>query len=141
MARILNSKFWELFKFCFVGGVMTLLNLALLALLVEKLHMNYLLGNVIAYIIVVVLSYFINFFITFKQEKLLFNEQLIKLFKYLIMKLILLGLDSICLYLLVDKLNINLYVSKIILTLIFTVLSFSFSKTIMVGEKNGNNSI
>lgn len=137
MAKIIK-KYWELIKFSFVGGIMTILNIYLLSVFVEKLHINYLWGNVIAYTIVVIISYFINFFITFKQEKLTLNEQLIKLSKYLVMKLILLGLDSICLYILVDKLGVNLYLSKIILTIIFTLVSFTFSKNIIIGGKNKN---
>lgn len=132
MAELLkNKKFWELFRFCFVGGIMTIINLLFLAFFVEWCHFNYLVGNVIAYMIAVVLSYFINLKFTFHEKLSSWKTEFLKLFSYCSMKLVMLGIDSCCLYLLVDLGKINLYVSKMILTVVLTVLSFSVSRMIM----------
>lgn len=121
---------------------MTILNIYLLSIFVEKMNINYLISNIIAYIIVIILSYIINLFITFKEKKVGLIDQLIKFLKYLIMKLILLGLDSICLFVLHEKMMINLYICKIILTIIFTLVSYTFSKKIIIGsENNGSNNL
>ena len=46
-------QYFELIKYCFFGGITTLLNLALLYVFVE-MGMNYIVANTIAYIITVV---------------------------------------------------------------------------------------
>lgn len=136
MAKCLKKDF---ILFIIVGFVMTFLNFVLLALLVEILHFNYIFSNIISYIIVVVLSYFANSFITFNHKITNKKKEFKRIISYCIMKLIFLEIDTILLYILVDIIKINLYLGKLILTIILTIGSFLFSKIIISGCDNNEN--
>lgn len=136
MAKYVNKTTKELIIFSIIGGVMTITSFLLLALFVEVLNWNYILANIISYIIVVITSYYANSLLTFNQPVKNTKNELKKLLNFCIMKLIFLGLDTILLYLLVDKLTLNLYISKIILTIVLTLGSFIMSKKIIKGNDN-----
>lgn len=126
----------EFISFVIIGFLMTALNFVLLAFFVEILKVNYILSNIVSYLVAVVISYFVNCIFSFNHSIEKIKDEFIKLIKYLSMKLVLLGLDSIMLYIMVDFLNINLYINKIFLTLFFTLISFFASKKIITdGEK------
>jgi putative flippase GtrA len=139
MAKFITPKVKELIRFVFVGGVMTVINFALLAFFKEFIGMNYMIANVVSYIIAVILSYFINVIFTFKQQVTKTKEEWSKLVKYCIMKLIILGMDSACLYIMVSKIEMNIYIGKLILTVVFTFASFGISKIIVLEGKNYEN--
>lgn len=132
---IMKSKIIEFIKFSIVGGVMTLISILLFTMFIEWLSINYLVSNVISYVIAVLLSYYVNSRYTFNQKDVSKKNDLIAATKFFIMKLCLLALDSICLYLLVDIMGANVYVSKILLTILFLVVSYPISKLIMVIKK------
>ena len=60
-------QYFELIKYCFFGGITTLLNLALLYVFVE-MGMNYIVANTIAYIIAVVVNYVFSVFFVFEEK-------------------------------------------------------------------------
>ena len=116
MAKCLKKDF---ILFIIVGFVMTFLNFVLLALFVEILHFNS--------------------FITFNHKITDKKKEFKRIISYCIMKLIFLGIDTILLYILVDIIKINLYLGKLILTIVFTIGSFLFSKIIISGSDNNEN--
>lgn len=136
MAKCLKKDF---ILFIIVGFVMTFLNFVLLAAFVEIFHFNYIFSNIISYILVVIISYFANSFITFKHKITDKKKEFKRIISYCIMKLIFLGFDTILLYLLVDIIKINLYLGKFILTIVLTIGSFLFSKIIISGSDNNEN--
>lgn len=136
MAKFITPRMKELVRFVLVGGVMTAINFVLLALFKEIIGMNYMVANVLSYIISVILSYFVNVVVTFKQKVTDYKQECYKLLKYCLMKLMILGLDSCCLYIMVSKIGINLYISKLILTFIFTIASFGISRVIVMKGKD-----
>lgn len=125
----------EFIRFSFVGGLMTLINLILFYIFINYLKLNYISSNVISYIIAVILSYFINIRFTFEYKESSIREKYIKLINYCCMRLVVLGVDSILLFCFVDILNINVYVSKIVLTVILFIATFGLSKYILTKNK------
>ncbi len=136
MAKNVNKELKSFITFGIIGGVMTLINLGLLALFVEVFKMNTIPANIISYLIAVILSYFANAIVTFNHEVKKSKREWNSLISYCLMKLILLGLDTLCIYFLVEKHHFNLYICKIILTIIFTLVSYIFSKKIIKKEVN-----
>ena len=114
---------------------MTILNLVLFWFFIEICNVNYLISNIVSYCIAVILSYFLNSFITFHQINIETKKQLFNLIKFFGMKMILLCMDSICLFIMVHFFKINKYFSKIILTFVFLFISFSMTKLIIEGGK------
>lgn len=128
MAKYVNKISKEFIIFCILGGFTTVINMLLLALFTETFNINYLISNILAYFISVVISYFLNMTIAFKKKLSNKKTELKNVILFCLMKGTLLGVDTICLYLLVSILNFNLYISKIILTIVLTIFSFKFSK-------------
>ena len=135
MAKFINDNTKEFLLFAIIGLLMTFLNFLLLAMFIEIFSINYIISNILSYIIAVIISYFINVVITFKHNIIDKKKEIKNLIKYCFMKLLILCLDTICLYVLVKKLDINLYISKIILTIVFTLVSFCISKRIVTETK------
>lgn len=131
----MKEKIFEFIKFSIVGGIMTLISMLLFSIFVEIFLMNYILSNIISYTISVLLSYFINSRFTFNQKQIAKKQEILAIIKFFIMKIILLLLDSICLFILVDLLKINIYLSKILLTIIFYIVSYPISKFLIVIKK------
>lgn len=126
--RMLLTK--EFILFSIIGLAMTFVNLYLFYMFNEYVGMNYLLSNVISYLIAVVISYILNVMITFSEHKTL-REFFLGLFQFLGMKLFLLGIDSCSLYSMVSLMEVDKYISKILLTILLTTLSYYLSKKII----------
>lgn len=126
--RMLFSKEFALFSI--IGLAMTFVNLYLFYAFNEYISMNYLLSNIISYLIAVVISYFLNVMITFSEHKTL-REFFLGLFQFLGMKLFLLGIDSCLLYSMVSLMGMDKYISKILLTVLLTTVSYFLSKRII----------
>ena len=138
MAKYVINK--QFIIFAIIGGLATILNFLLLMLFVEILNFNYILANVISYVICVIISYFVNSLFSFNHSINNIVVELKKLIQYFVMKMIILFFDSLFLYILVDLIGVNLYISKIILTLFFTLLSFFASKKIITaGDEINEN--
>jgi putative flippase GtrA len=116
-------------KFYAIGILASIVNFVLFYILIEYFNFHYLLSNVVAYIIPVLISYFLNSAITFKNvEK---NKDIFSLFKYIAMRISSLLIDSFILFIAIDILNFNPYISKIISAVIVTIFSFLLTKKIL----------
>lgn len=135
MAKFINDNTKEFLLFAVIGLLMTFLNFLLLALFVEIFSINYIISNIVSYLIAVIISYFVNAVITFKHSITNKKKEINNLIKYCFMKVLFLCLDTICLFILVQKLEMSLYISKIILTIIFTLGSYYVSKRIVTENK------
>ena len=135
MAKYVNKISKEFIIFCILGGFTTIINMLLLALFTEIFNINYLISNILAYFISVVISYFLNKTIAFKKKVSNKQRELKNVILFCLMKGILLGADTLCLYLFVSIFNISLYISKIILTLVFLIVSYPLTKLIV--ERKG----
>ena len=120
MAKYINKELKQFIIFSLLGCFTTALNILLLAFFTEVLNINYLISNILSYIIAVVVSYFANVVITFNEKITNKKDQLNNLFSFCLMKIILL--------------HLNLYVCKIILTIVLTFFSFKISKKIVVKD-------
>lgn len=138
MAKYVNKQFKEIITFIFIGGITTIINFMLLALFYEIFKINPIISNIISYLIATIISYFANAIVTFKHSIKNSKKELNNLLKYCIMKLLFLVLDTICLSILL-KVKLNLYFSKLILTIIFTIGSYSISRWIVGENKNNDN--
>lgn len=116
-------------KFYAIGVVASTINFALFYIFIEHFNFHYLLSNVVAYIIPVLISYFLNAAITFKNDEK--NKDIFSLFKYIVMRIVSLLIDSSILFITIDILNFNQYVSKIISAVVVTIFSFLSTKKIL----------
>lgn len=130
------DKIIEFIKFSFVGGAMTILGIVLFWIFNEFIHINYIVSNALSYTISVVLSYAINSQFTFNEKGITRKKHFQKLLAFFWMKLILLGVDSLLLILLVEKLHVNKYIGKIIITIALLIFSYPLSSKIIKKKKD-----
>jgi len=120
----------ELIKYSFFGGLTTVINLALFAIL-EQAGMNYILASSISYVVAVVINYFFNKQYVFGTARKSKKESRTQFIKFISMRLISLGIENVLLYLLVSVIGIQVYVAKITLSIVIILLTYVANKRII----------
>lgn len=122
MNHVLSAgNLFKFLKFGIVGVSGTAIDFGFTWLLKEKLKLNKYLANGIAYMCGATSNFILNRWWTFQSQSPDVMEQY---FKFLGVSLIGLGLNTLIIYLLVNKWNLNFYVSKIGATLVVLVWNF-----------------
>ena len=122
--RFLSDDLFRFIKFGLVGLLNTLINWILFILL-NSFGVYYIISNVIAYSISTLNSYLWNSKWVFK-----YNEDNVKetSFKFIVLNIIGLTLNTIILYLLVDIVGLNKLISLVITTGIVMILNYFINK-------------
>ncbi|EJR58604.1 hypothetical protein IIO_04192 [Bacillus cereus VD115] len=113
----------KLLKFGLVGIFNTLITIISFWIFL-KFGMNYLVANTIAYLIGVANSYYWNKNWVFKPN----NKSTSMFFKFLIVNLIVLAFNTLCLFILVDKLTLNAFIAQIFAIGVGMVINFVLNK-------------
>ncbi|MBR5782336.1 MAG: GtrA family protein [Bacteroidales bacterium] len=116
--KLLISKF---IKFGVVGCSGMLIDFGATYICKEKLKLNKYLSNCIGFILAATSNYILNRIWTFESHK---EEIGVQYFQFMIVSIIGLGINSLILYLLTDKLKLNFYFSKLIAIAITTIWNF-----------------
>ena len=119
------SRLLELAKYGFYGGITTIFNLAVFYWM-TGCGLNYILSNVLSYALAVILSYFLN-------ERFVFQHQsgggrAGKLFKFILIRIVSIGVDSGLLYLCVTVLEGNVMISKLIISACIILATYVFNR-------------
>ena len=116
--KLLISKF---IKFGVVGCSGMLIDFGTTYLCKEKLRLNKYLSNCIGFILAATSNYFLNRIWTFQNH----NEEIaFQYIQFMIVSTIGLGINSLALYLLTEKLRWNFYFSKLVAIAITTIWNF-----------------
>ncbi|MBN2879772.1 MAG: GtrA family protein [Clostridia bacterium] len=95
-------KYKQFILFCMVGAMNTLITMLVLYILNSVLGLNYLLSSAIGYICGVVNGYLWSTFLVFKKKRTTHNA-----LKFIIVNLIVLGVNTLLMYLFVTVLGIG----------------------------------
>ena len=124
----LIKKIINLFRYGFWGCVTTAINL-LIFFIFLRLHMNYILGNVISYGIAIVISYIFNKKFVFEtSEKNTHNDETIQIIKYFVVRILSISIDSGLLWVFVEIAHVKVYMSKIIVIVLVILLTYLVNK-------------
>lgn len=116
-----RQRMWKLIKFSVVGGIGFAIDFALTWFFKERIDLNPYLSNGIGFIAAVVNNFYINKFWTFSDKQGKISEQ----FGYFIFfSLIGLGLNTLFLFLIINYMGLNFYVSKCISILLVFIWNF-----------------
>jgi putative flippase GtrA len=116
--KLLISKF---IKFGVVGCSGMLIDFGTTYLCKEILRLNKYLSNCIGFILAATSNYFLNRIWTFESHKEKIGVQYVQ---FMIVSVIGLGINSLALYILTDKLKWNFYFSKLIAIAVTTIWNF-----------------
>ncbi len=112
-------------KFAIVGGINTAVSYLSFVLL-TLLNVNYMVSSTCSYLIAVAVSYLLNKRWTFKSSK---KTSPLLLSQFVMINLLSLGVNLIVLYLLVEKVSVNIYLAQaiaIIFSMIFNYVGYKW---------------
>ncbi|MBU5575065.1 MAG: glycosyltransferase family 2 protein [Candidatus Aenigmatarchaeota archaeon] len=109
-------------KFCIVGAFGTLLNIAVLYVLTEKLYIFYMISAVFAFVVALTSNFILNKIWTFGEK--LSERTLYKYSKFFIISILALFVNLIVLYILVEYFQIWYIFSQVLAILISSIVNF-----------------
>lgn len=129
MKKIIN-KYQSLIKYGFFGVITVGINLLLYKFLLD-FKVYYLIASLVSYVIASLVSYYFNLFFVFNQKISKFKEEIVRLFKYFSVRVGSVFVDTFLLYIFVDILNGDKFLSKIFISFIVILATYFFNKRIL----------
>ena len=126
-----NSIFKQFVKFCVVGLIGTLFNLAVLFAIVEWAHLWYLFGATIAFCVAVTSNYTLNKYWTFQDTSKRTERIVGRYLKFIVVSLPGLALNLAILYILTEFTHIWYLLSQVIAIVAASVLNYLGSRAVV----------
>ena len=121
----LYKKYEEIINYLIVGGMTTLVSISIYALFTKCFHVNYMIANVISWVISVLFAYVTNRIFVFKSKSENIILEIYQFFKYRVFSFL---IEILLIYIFVELINIDDMISKVIVQVIVIVLNYVFSK-------------
>lgn len=134
MDFIKKNKEKEIVLYIIFGILTTIINILVYTHLTEQISINYLLSNFIAWTISVLFAFITNKIFVFKSKTGLKNT-FKEAFYFILARIASLFIDMILIYIFIDILFFNNFISKIISNFIVVVSNYIFSK-VFIFKKN-----
>ena len=116
-----NKLLNQILKFGLVGGTAFVIDYVLLYFCTEFLHIHYLISSIISFIVSVIFNYILSIKWVFDVKK----KQDVKDFViFIILSVIGLGINSLIMYVMVEKFGVYYMLSKIVSTAVVMVYNF-----------------
>lgn len=122
----------ELWNYLIVGGLTTVVSIGSYAIFAECLKLNYIISNILSWIFAVIFAYYTNRIFVFKSENKNKTKEFISFVSSRILTLL---LDTGLMILLVELLNVNDMISKILVQVIIVIANYVLSKLIVFKKK------
>lgn len=130
------KKYKEIINYLIVGGCTVVISIASYALFADVFKIDYIISNIISWIIAVTFAYFTNSKFVF-NSKAVKKDKLSEVVNFFIYRLLSLGIETFLLYILVDLISINDLISKTFVQIIVIILNYIFSKFLVFKKKIG----
>lgn len=130
MTKIKNlvSKYKEIIGYLIFGGLTTVVNIVVFYLFDSVFEVHYLIANAIAIVVSILFAFFTNKKYVFKSSTPTVQLWLKEFSLFVSFRLLSAVFDMGSMWLLVDGLNLNANVAKVITQFIVVVLNYGFSK-------------
>ena len=132
MSKLFN-KYKEFIKYGIGGGITTILHILLFAFL-TFIGIKYYIANIITLITIKTLAYFINKIFVFKTKCQNKKELIAEVLKYIFSRLFTMIIDYFGLIFLVEVLNINAIIGKIIVLVLVVLINYFLCKKYVYKE-------
>lgn len=133
MAYLFSAKF---IRYIFSGVIASVSNLAILYLLVNGIHLWYLISAVISFSCGIIVGYLFHKFFTFKDYSR--DDIPIQFSRFLIYNMVMLGINTLLMYIFVDFLGVLYIISQVIITVSIAFLNYFFFNMVIFPEKIPN---
>ncbi len=121
----LYKKYKEIINYLIFGGLTTLISIVTYALFAKVFNIDYLISNVLSWIIAVLFAYITNKIFVFESKSKKNIKEITSFFFFRIVSLL---IEMIILYIFVDMFHIDDLFTKIIAQVIVIVANYVFSK-------------
>lgn len=121
----LYKKYEEIINYLIVGGMTTLVSIGVYALCTKCFHINYMIANVVSWIISVLFAYITNRIFVFKSKSENIILEVYQFFKYRIFSFL---IEIFLMYVFVELISIDDMISKVVVQIIVIILNYVFSK-------------
>ena len=122
---VLYKKYKEIINYLIFGGLTTLISIITYALFAKVFHIDYLISNVLSWVLAVLFAYITNKLFVFESKSKKDIKEITSFFFFRIVSLV---MEMIILYVFVDMLHIDDLITKIIAQVIVIVSNYVFSK-------------
>lgn len=138
----MGARVSKLIRYLISGGTAALINWSALLLLVQIGHMYYLYASVLAFVVSIAVSFTMQKFWTFNDN--LVHDIYMQFTRYLIIIFLSLLLNTVLVYLLVEKMDMWYLLAQIIATAIIAITNFFWYRYFVFRDRvlqQGPNSI
>ena len=129
------KKYKEIITYLFFGGVTTVVNYGVYVLCGHVFHLDVVPSNIIAWILAVIVAFVTNKLWVFESKSWKAGIVGKEFAEFVLARLSTLVIETVLLWIFVDKLHVNDLVMKIITNVIVVVLNYIFSKFIIFRKK------
>lgn len=119
------KKYEEIINYLIFGVLTTLVSILSYAFFTRFINLDYVLSNILSWILSVTFAFFTNRKYVFKTSS---SNNVKDMFKFYLSRLTSLGIELVIMYILVTLLSLNDMISKIIVQFIVIVLNYVLSK-------------
>ena len=119
------KKYEEIINYLIFGVLTTLVSILSYAFFTRFINLDYVLSNILSWILSVTFAFFTNLKYVFKTSS---SNNVKDMFKFYLSRLTSLGIELVIMYILVTLLSLNDMISKIIVQFIVIVLNYVLSK-------------
>jgi len=131
----MGNKVAELFKYGIIGIFTTLINYIVFAVSLNYLKVSWVIANIIAWIASVLFAFWGNRNVVFKSKNSIVKEMT----SFFILRIVTLGIEYICLYLLIDIIKCDEYLAKILVNVIVIISNYILCKFSIFNKKETKN--
>ena len=125
-----RERFWELFRFCIVGGISLLVDYAVLYILVEFAGVHYLYSSASSFVVSVIFNYWLCVKYVFKVAKKQTTRQATL---FIGSSVVGLGLNQLCMWIFVDIFNLHYLIAKLGATVVVTAWNYVMKRKAING--------
>lgn len=129
------KKLWELFIYCFFGGLTTLVNIVTFSLAYQLFGWSWPISNAFSWVCSVLFAFITNKLWVFHSKTESVKELTWEFSKFLFARLVSFGLDMACMYLMIDILHTGNMPAKIVTQVFIVIANYIFSKLFIFNSK------
>lgn len=127
----MTKKYKETILYLIFGVLSTVANIVTYVFFGRVVGLNYLVANLIAWIMAVFFAYITNKFWVFGSKEIKFNYVLKEISSFVGCRLFSGGIEMLIMFIMISVLNINDFVVKIVTNVIVVILNYIFSKLVI----------
>ncbi|WP_430609515.1 GtrA family protein [Enterococcus sp. DIV0876] len=129
-----EKKMWEPLTYLFFGGLTTVVNIVVYLLCRNFFGLYYQLANVISWAVSVLFAYFTNKIWVFEAKNTNRQEAWTSFAKFIFFRVLSLGLDMLCMYIMISVLTTGDFLAKIVTQIVVVLANYLFSKFWVFGD-------